>query len=57
MPKYNDGEVLGVDNDGSVIQWDSEHKHTYNSGESLEDFGINNLNQKEKARLKRKGIL
>ncbi len=46
-----DGEVLGLEDDGSVIQWDADESVAYNSGESLEEFGIANLAENERIRV------
>jgi len=50
MP-YHDGEVLGLDADGCVIQWDADRGAAYNSGETLEEFGADNLRAHERGRL------
>jgi len=53
MPnKFNDGEVLGKDADGCLIQWDGEHGTRYNCGETLEQFGVENLTPIEKERVR-----
>jgi hypothetical protein len=48
---YRDGEVLGIDKDGGVIQWDLQGKRRYNCGENLQQFGVCNLTAPEKKRL------
>lgn len=48
---YEDGEVIGLDTDGNLIQWDAEKKAAYNSGVTPEDFGIENLHPRELARI------
>lgn len=50
-PDYADGEVLGVDVDGKLIQWDRQGEVAYNCGETLEEFGITNLTTVELARV------
>lgn len=45
-----DGEVLGLDTDGHVVQWGPECG-PYNSGESLAAFGPYNLRPGERARV------
>jgi hypothetical protein len=52
IPKpYHDGEVLGLDKDGHVIQWDAQGLVTYNSGETVEAFDPANLSDDEKKRV------
>lgn len=46
-----DGEVLGHDADGALIQWNATTGAPYNSGETVEDFGMDNLSETEKRRL------
>lgn len=46
-----DGEVLGIDADGSLIQWDGHDGVAYNSGQTAQDFGMDNLSEPEKERL------
>jgi hypothetical protein len=46
-----DGEVLGLDNDGCVIQWNAEEEATYNSGETPEQFGRDNFTEAELERI------
>ena len=48
---YTDGEVVGVDADGSLVQWNAETGEAYNSGETPESFGAHNLSDMERARL------
>ena len=50
-PDYADGEVLGADVDGCLIQWDRQGDVAYNCGETLEGFGPENLNAVELARV------
>jgi len=51
MSSYYDGEVLGLDRDGRIIQWDKPGHCRYNCGETPEQFGIENLTAREKKRL------
>ena len=48
---YKDGEVIGKESDGSLIQWDADAQAPYSSGETLTDFGESNLTSAEKQRL------
>ncbi len=45
-----DGEVVGIDTDGCVVQWGSDCG-LYNSGETLAEFGESNLRPHEAARI------
>lgn len=49
--KYKDGEVLGTETTGAVIQWDADTRHRYTSGETLKEFGIKNLTNRERQRV------
>lgn len=42
-----DGEVLGRDADGKLIQWNVKAGEPYNSGETLDEFGKYNLSETE----------
>jgi len=46
-----DGEVLGQDADGGLIQWNATARAPYNSGETVEEFGGSNLSEAEMKRL------
>lgn len=46
-----DGEVIGIDGDGCLIQWDGQAGVAYNSGHDAQGFGMDNLSQLEKERL------
>lgn len=46
-----DGEVLGQDADGGLIQWNATAGAPYNSGQSVEEFGVSNLSEAEMKRL------
>ncbi|KKI36161.1 hypothetical protein VI03_25700 [Burkholderia vietnamiensis] len=50
-PQYQDEEVIGFDKDGCVMQWDGERGLSYNSGESLDEFGLHNLREHELTRV------
>lgn len=49
--RLTDGEVLGLDTDGCVIQWDKALAAPYNSGETLSEFGLKNMTQAEAERV------
>lgn len=51
--RYEDGEVLGVDKDGGLLQWNAKTGEPYNCGETLEQFGANNLSATEHTRVLR----
>jgi hypothetical protein len=38
MTNYQDGEILGIDTDGTLILWDAERNQPYNCGETLAEF-------------------
>jgi hypothetical protein len=48
---YADSEVIGVDTDGRLIQWDATNGAPYNCGETVDEFGRHNLTQAELARV------
>lgn len=50
---YEDGEVIGLDTDGCLIQWCEENGQPYNCGETPEEFGLFNLSDAELARVSR----
>ena len=50
VSNFADGEILELDNDGTIIQWDGEHGERYNCGETPEQFGIENFTEIEKQR-------
>ena len=50
---YQDFEVIGLDLDGTVVQWDAETNRPYNCGETIEEFGVDNLTEDELNRVKR----
>ena len=49
---YQDFEVIGLDSDGTVVQWNAETNQPYNCGETLEEFGVDNLTSAELQRVK-----
>ena len=51
MPRYADFEVVGKDNDGSLVCWDAVSKQPYNCGETLDEFGEHNLTPTELKRV------
>jgi hypothetical protein len=48
----SDGEVLGIDEDGCLVQYDADNGTAYNCGETLDEFGIDNLTQSERDRIR-----
>lgn len=50
VPVYDDAEVIGLDEDGCIIEWDAETCSGYNTGTQLDDYGVENLSDVEKAR-------
>lgn len=48
---YGDGEVLGLDADGCVIRWNQHEEFPYNTGQTLEEFGVHKLSEPERARV------
>lgn len=48
---YADGEVIRLDTDGCLVMWDSDTESEYNSGETLDEFGRENLAPEELARV------
>lgn len=51
--KHQDGEVLGVDNDGSLILFNGDNGEPYNCGETPEEFGLSNMTEIERKRIAR----
>lgn len=51
---FADGEVIGMDNDERLILWDGPVATPYNCGETLDEYGVDNLTEVERKRL---GIL
>lgn len=56
MPKLQDGEVIDIDTDGCLICWDAHKRQSYNTGESLAEYGEHNLTGKERNCLRIKGV-
>jgi len=50
-PYHRDGEVMGLDGDGNLLVWDSSKAEVYNSGFTPDQFGVENLTDKERSRL------
>lgn len=46
-----DEEVVGLDLDGCVLQWNAETRMSENTGERLEQYGIRNLREHEAPRV------
>jgi hypothetical protein len=51
MSTYNDGEVVGVDLDGTILCWDAKQEKPYNTGETLAQYGTEDLTDREKFKL------
>lgn len=51
MTAFSDGEIMGIDGDGRLRQWDDAMKQVYNCGETIEEFGAANISVVEWARL------
>lgn len=49
-PVYQDYEVIGLDADGQVVQWDAGKGESYSSGMTTDQFGVDCLSAAEKAR-------
>lgn len=52
LSPYEDNEVVGIDKDGCIVQWDGENSRPYNCGETPQEFGLENLTDIEKERIK-----
>lgn len=48
---FMDGEVIGLEQDGSLIQWSDKERQPVTNGQTLEEFGIANLSPIERARV------
>lgn len=48
---FNDGEVVGLDRDGCLVLWNADSKRAENCGETVLEFGLDNLTNEEKSRL------
>ena len=46
-----DGEIIGIDQSGYIIQWNAELNEPYTPGETLDEFGRTNLTNAEAQRL------
>ncbi|WP_321820885.1 MULTISPECIES: hypothetical protein [unclassified Burkholderia] len=51
LEPYRDGEVLGLDRDGHVIEWNAGADMPVETGQSLVEFGLQNLREHELARV------
>lgn len=51
--KCDDGEIIGLDTDGCFIQWSDDEQHSYNCGETPEQFGCHNMTNVEEKRIAR----
>ncbi|WP_420213370.1 hypothetical protein ACN8ZM_39815 (plasmid) [Burkholderia aenigmatica] len=51
VTQHEDDEVIGLDANGYVQQWDGKKGVPYTSGESLEEWGLHNLREHEVARV------
>jgi hypothetical protein len=51
LPPYQNGEVLGLDRQGRVMEWNECAGIAIDSGQSLEEFGLHNLRGHELARV------
>lgn len=47
-----DGEILGLDRDGSLLQWNGDESCIYNCGETPEEYGLEAISADEMARIK-----
>jgi hypothetical protein len=51
LEPYRDGEVLGLDKDGHVVEWNARTEMPVESGQSLAEFGLQNLREDELVRV------
>lgn len=47
----SDGEIVGLDNDGCLLQWNGDECTIYNCGETPEEYGLENIDEKEMVRI------
>lgn len=53
--KYRDGEVIGIEPiTGLLIHWNATTKQPYTAGETLAEYGVDNLTGTERQRLMKK---
>lgn len=45
MPR--DGDIIGLNPNGTIIQWDGDKGEAYSSGETPEEFGLDNMTSDE----------
>ncbi len=48
----DDGEVLGVDNDGNVVFWNADNGRAENAGQTPEEYGTEGMTEEELERIK-----
>jgi len=48
---YVDGTILGLDNDGCILQWNDEDLEIYNCGETPDEFGEDSITPEEARRI------
>lgn len=48
---YVDGTILGLDNDGCILQWNDEDLEIYNCGETPDEFGEDSITPEEAKRI------
>ena len=46
-----DGEVMGLDSDGSVLTWNSDTNQAENTSETPEEYGFDNMSATERKRV------
>lgn len=46
-----DGEILQIDVNGCLIQWNADDQEIYNCGETPEEFGLDNIRSHEMERI------
>jgi hypothetical protein len=49
--KIKDGEIVGLDADGCIVQWNGEDQVLYNCGETPKQFDSRNMTAKELRRI------
>ena len=48
MSTYYDGQILGLDTDGTLIQWNADTGTTYSCSETPAEFGIEFMTEDER---------
>lgn len=51
--RYQDYEVIGLDTDGRVLQWNARTQEAYNCGQTPEEYGLENFSNIELERIGR----